>query len=327
MGDTGPDRAQDHRRHLRRRRAARRRRVLGQGPDEGRPLGRLRRALRGEERRRRGARRPLPSSKSRTRSASRIPSRSRSTASAPSSIPVARIEELVREHFDLRPGRDPARPRPAPPDLREDRRLRPLRPRRPRLHVGADRQGRRAPRGGGLRSLAPSAERRVAPTLAVRRGSDEERSAAGLRRRSPARRRSSSRTVGTGPPRAAARADLELRARDEALVVEPVQQLAVVLGEADDRRAGARLERGERLRARCSPPARTPGRPASRAGSARVAEPLVDPLDHVVGERVAELVGVDVRLGGRVAHEVGEQPLDDPVLADDPLGARAAGRR
>ena len=36
---------------------------------------------------------------------------------------------------------------------------------------------------------------------------------------------------------------------------------------------------------------------------------------------------MDVRLGGRVAHEVGEQPLDDPVLAHDPLGALAAGRR
>ena len=55
-----PDGAQDHRRHLRRRGAARRRRVLRQGPDEGRPLGRLRSPLRGEERRRRGARRPLP---------------------------------------------------------------------------------------------------------------------------------------------------------------------------------------------------------------------------------------------------------------------------
>ena len=54
-------------------------------------------------------------------------------------------------------------------------------------------------------------------------------------------------------------------------------------------------------------------------------ELLVDPLDHVVGERAAELVGVHVRLGGGVAHEVGEQPLDDAVLAHDlprPLGAR-----
>ena len=46
----------------------------------------------------------------------------------------------------LRPAarRDHPRPRPAPADLPQDRRLRPLRPRRPRLHVGEDRQGRRA---------------------------------------------------------------------------------------------------------------------------------------------------------------------------------------
>ena len=54
-------------------------------------------------------------------------------------------------------------------------------------------------------------------------------------------------------------------------------------------------------------------------------ELLVDPLDHLVGERVAELVGVHVRLGRRVAHEVGEEPLDDPVLADDALGPLAPG--
>ena len=74
-----------------------------QGPDEGRPLGRLRRALRGEERRRRRARRPL-------RGAGRLRDRRRapgvacsSRRSAPSrSIPDA-IIEAVREHFDLRP--------------------------------------------------------------------------------------------------------------------------------------------------------------------------------------------------------------------------------
>jgi len=60
-------------------------------------------------------------------------------------LPVTRIEELVREHFDLRPAAILRDPRPAPADLPEDRRIRPLRPRRPRLHVGADRQGRRAP--------------------------------------------------------------------------------------------------------------------------------------------------------------------------------------
>jgi S-adenosylmethionine synthetase len=46
-----PDRPQDHRRHLRRRLPARRRRVLRQGSDQGRPLGRLRRALRRQEHR------------------------------------------------------------------------------------------------------------------------------------------------------------------------------------------------------------------------------------------------------------------------------------
>ena len=54
-----------------------------------------------------------------------------------------------------------------------------------------------------------------------------------------------------------------------------------------------------------------------------MAELHLDPLDHVVGERAAELVGVHVRLGRRVAHEVRQQPLDDPVLAHDlarPLG-------
>ncbi len=58
-GRLRPDRAQDHRRHLRRRGPPRRRRVLRQGPVEGRPLGGLRRALRRQERGGRGTGRPL----------------------------------------------------------------------------------------------------------------------------------------------------------------------------------------------------------------------------------------------------------------------------
>ena len=50
-----PHRAQDHRRHLRRRGTSRRRRLLRQGPVQGGPLGGLRRALGGEEHRRRRA--------------------------------------------------------------------------------------------------------------------------------------------------------------------------------------------------------------------------------------------------------------------------------
>jgi S-adenosylmethionine synthetase len=45
-----PDRAQDHRGHLRRRGPARRRRLLGQGPDQGGPLRRLRLPLPRQER-------------------------------------------------------------------------------------------------------------------------------------------------------------------------------------------------------------------------------------------------------------------------------------
>ena len=39
-------------------------------------------------------------------------------------------------------------------------------------------------------------------------------------------------------------------------------------------------------------------------------------------EGVAELVGVDVGFGSRVAHEVREESLDNPVLAHDTLGPR-----
>ena len=48
------------------------------------------------------------------------------------------------------PRRVPRGAQTAPPDLPEDRRLRPLRPRRPRLHLGAHRQGRGAARAAGL---------------------------------------------------------------------------------------------------------------------------------------------------------------------------------
>ena len=51
-GRLRPHRPQDHRRHLRRHGPSRRRRVLGQGPVEGRPLGLLLRALHRQEHRR-----------------------------------------------------------------------------------------------------------------------------------------------------------------------------------------------------------------------------------------------------------------------------------
>ena len=58
-------------------------------------------------------------------------------------VPDEAIQEAVLEVFDLRPAAIIARPRPAPPDLRQDRRLRPLRPRAARVHLGAHRPRRR----------------------------------------------------------------------------------------------------------------------------------------------------------------------------------------
>ena len=55
----GPDRAQDHRRYLRRHGPSRRRRVLGQGPEQGGPQRGVHGPLRGEEHRRGGPGRPL----------------------------------------------------------------------------------------------------------------------------------------------------------------------------------------------------------------------------------------------------------------------------
>ena len=136
MGDAGPDRPQDHRRHLRRHGPPRRRCLLGQGPVEGRPLRRLRDALGGQERRRRGPGQAL-------RGAGRLRDRRRAPGR-----PVRRdVRHRHRgrrrpregDHLGVRPapGRDRPRPRPAPADLRADRRLRALRPHRRRAPVGA----------------------------------------------------------------------------------------------------------------------------------------------------------------------------------------------
>ena len=98
-----PDRPEDHRRHLRRVRPARRRRLLRQGPVQGRPLGGLRGALRRQERRRRRPGRPR-------RGAGRLRDR-RGPAALGARRDVRhragagrrRSRKLVDEHFDLRP--------------------------------------------------------------------------------------------------------------------------------------------------------------------------------------------------------------------------------
>ena len=97
------------------------------------------------------------------------------------------------------PGGDHARPRPAPPDLREDRGVRPLRPRRPRLHVGADGQGGAAARGrrprrprSRKRSEWPSpSSARSRSTRSRRRSASASASSAAPPRTSRSRRASS----------------------------------------------------------------------------------------------------------------------------------------
>ena len=153
-----PHRPQDHRRHLRRLVPARRRRLLGQGPDEGRPL---RRATWRATWPRTSWRPAWPSARRcrwPTRSACPSRCRSWSRPTAPARSPNAQLEELVRRHFDFRPRAHHRVPQPAPPDLPQDGRLRPLRSDRSRLHVGAHGPGRRTSgsAAGHLARLLPA---------------------------------------------------------------------------------------------------------------------------------------------------------------------------
>ena len=91
---------------------------------------------------------------SRTRSAWRSRSRCWSTRTAPAQIADEKISELVRAHFKLTPRGIIEDAGSAPADLQEDRGVRPLRPHRAGVHMGADRQGRRAQ---GRRRVATAA--------------------------------------------------------------------------------------------------------------------------------------------------------------------------
>ena len=65
-------------------------------------------------------------------------------------VPVERIQAGRERRVRPAAGRDHPRPRPAAPDLRPDRRVRPLRPRAAGLHLGAHRP-RRRPRSAATR--------------------------------------------------------------------------------------------------------------------------------------------------------------------------------
>ena len=102
-GRRRPDRPQDHRRHLRRHGPPRRRRLLRQGPVQGRPLGRLRHALGRQERRRRRPGRAAARSRSPTRSARPSPVGLFVETFGTETVADEKIQEAVLEVFDLRP--------------------------------------------------------------------------------------------------------------------------------------------------------------------------------------------------------------------------------
>ena len=144
-----PDGPEDHRGHLRRPRPARRRRLQRQGPDQGRPLGRLHVPLHRQEHRRRRPGRASARCSSPTPSAIPIRSTSGSTTNGTASRgltdephrradPQALQADAERHHRDAEP---------APADLPRNGPPRPLRPRTGRIHLGEDRQGRDAAAG------------------------------------------------------------------------------------------------------------------------------------------------------------------------------------
>ena len=174
-------------------------------------------------------------------------------------IGVPRIEELVREHFDLRPGaivRDL--------DLR-----RPIYAKTAAYgHFGRndhDFTWERTDKADALRAAAGS-------PAAVATPPDRFRSRPRARRGRPRPSRRA-HLVAVALDGELARRRLRRAARrgagNEAFVVVPVEQVAVVLGEPHDLARAPGLEVGERRQLRGSPPARTSCRPASRAGSGR----------------------------------------------------------
>ena len=229
-----PDRPEDHRRHLRRRGPPRRRRLLGQGSDQGRPLGGLRRALRREERRRRRARRPL-------RAAGRVRDRRRA--------PGLDRGRLLRDRGE---GIAATGSRSSSASTSTC-----ARPRSSATSTCAGRSTRRRP-PTATSAATTTTSRGSAPTRPRRCATPPARAAAiaspaagyaGLTKRPDggafADRPLAAVHCTANCPAAGCGRGPRPSSRDEALVVEPVQELAVVLGEPDDRRALA-LRRGRR---------------------------------------------------------------------------------
>ena len=99
-----PDRPKDHRRHLRRLCAARRRRFLRKRSDEGRPLGCLHGALRCEKHRRRRTGRSLPGPTGLRHRRRRSCFGARRHGRHRTHQRRQRLSKLVRDNFELTPG-------------------------------------------------------------------------------------------------------------------------------------------------------------------------------------------------------------------------------
>src|SRR6202171_3043066 len=128
-----PHGTQDHGRHVRRLRASRRRLLLGQRPDQGGSRGRVRRALRGEEHRRRPPGHEVPGAglvRHRRREAGRDPERH------------VRRRKGARRHHRGRRGQA-VRPQPS------------------RHHQGAEPEAAAVPPDGGVRTLRTHGHRRA----------------------------------------------------------------------------------------------------------------------------------------------------------------------
>ena len=129
-GRHGTHGAQDHRGYLRGFGPARRGRFLGQGPDQGRPLGLLRRKVGGEKPRRGGTRRPVPGPggiRDRRRPSRERDGRdlrhSKDRPGDPRRAGAGTFRPQARRHYP--------RPEVAEPQLCADRRIRPLRTQEP----------------------------------------------------------------------------------------------------------------------------------------------------------------------------------------------------
>ncbi len=151
-GDAGRDGAEDHRGHLRRGGAARRRGVLGQGSDQGGSVGVLHGALHCEERGGGGAGGPGAGAAGvcdwRGGAGVGDGADGRDGAHSGGEDHGVGASELQADA-----ARHRRRAQSAPADLQADRGVRPLRPHRAGIHLGTHRQGRR-PQDGAQASMS-----------------------------------------------------------------------------------------------------------------------------------------------------------------------------